>query len=87
MQQATESSSPIVWATVWVDVVHGYGANLDGYQTQEPRRLVPGLAFTIEPGVYLPAFGVRSEIDLFMTEHGPESTTVVQREIVRIPVK
>ena len=69
------------------DVVHGYGANLDGYETQEPRRLVPGLAFTIEPGVYLPAFGVRSEIDLYMTEHGPESTTVVQREIVRISVK
>lgn len=65
-------------------VVHGYGANLDGYETQDTRRLAPGLAFTIEPGVYLPEFGVRCEIDLYMTEQGPEITSPVQREIVLI---
>ncbi|HLC30484.1 MAG TPA: Xaa-Pro peptidase family protein [Dehalococcoidia bacterium] len=72
-------------------VVHGYGANLDGYETLDTRRLVPGLAFTIEPGVYLPGrqaglpeFGVRSEIDLYMGETGPEITSAVQGEIVLI---
>ena len=68
-------------------VVHGYGANLDGYETLDTRRLVPGLAFTIEPGVYLPEFGVRSEIDLYMRymrEAGPEVTSGVQRVIALI---
>jgi len=65
-------------------IVHGHGANLDGYETRDTRRLVPGLAFTIEPGVYLPEFGVRSEIDLYMEESGPRITTDIQREIVLI---
>jgi len=65
-------------------VVHGFGANLDGYETLDTRRLVPGLAFTIEPGIYLPDFGVRSEIDVYMTSHGPEITSAVQQEIVVI---
>ncbi len=65
-------------------VVHGYGANLDGYETHDTRRLVPGLAFTIEPGVYLPSFGVRSEINLYMHEGEVEVTSPVQRHIVRI---
>ena len=68
-------------------VVHGYGANLDGYETLDTRRLAPGLAFTIEPGIYLPEFGVRCEIDLYMTEQGPEITSPVQREIVLIEVE
>ena len=65
-------------------MVHGHGANLDGYETHDTRRLVPGLAFTIEPGVYLPDFGVRSEINLYMEEGGPRITSDVQREIVLI---
>ncbi len=65
-------------------VVHGYGANLDGYETQDTRRLVPGLAFTIEPGVYLPDFGVRCEIDVYMEPDGPRVTSSLQREIVCI---
>ncbi|MSQ09856.1 MAG: aminopeptidase P family protein [Dehalococcoidia bacterium] len=65
-------------------VVHGYGANLDGYETRDTRRLAPGLAFTIEPGVYLPGFGVRSEINLYMESGSVELTSPVQREIVII---
>ena len=48
-------------------------------------KLIPYIAVTIEPGVYLPAFGVRSEIDVFITPTGPRITTEPQREIVRIP--
>jgi Xaa-Pro aminopeptidase len=46
--------------------VHGNGANIDHFETKDDRRLIPGTAFTIEPGVYLPRFGVRSEIDIYM---------------------
>lgn len=64
--------------------VHAYGVNLDGFETSDYRELMPGIAFTIEPGVYLPAFGVRSEMNAFMTETGPVVTSPVQDEIVLI---
>ncbi|MBI4497825.1 MAG: aminopeptidase P family protein [Chloroflexi bacterium] len=68
-------------------VVHGYGANLDSFETQDVRELAPGTAFTIEPGIYLPRFGVRSEIDVYLRESGPEVTSPVQREVVTIRVR
>lgn len=64
--------------------VHGRGANLDDFETHDTRPLIPGLGFTIEPGLYFDTFGVRTEIDVFMSPGGPEVTTAVQREIVRI---
>ena len=39
---------------------------------------------TIEPGIYIPEFGVRSEIDVFMSEDGPQVTTQMQRDVVLI---
>ncbi|HEY7725066.1 MAG TPA: Xaa-Pro peptidase family protein [Anaeromyxobacteraceae bacterium] len=67
--------------------VHGDGANLDDLETHDTRPLVEGLAFSIEPGVYLPeeGIGVRTEIDVVLTARGPEVFGPVQREIVRIP--
>ena len=64
--------------------VHADAVNLDSHETHDTRPIIPGIGFTIEPGIYLPDFGVRSEIDLFMSERGPEVTTVVQEEIVLI---
>jgi len=60
-----------------IDVeLHGTGPNIDDFETHETRRLVPGTGFSIEPGVYLPGdLGIRSEIDVYMTELGPEVTT------------
>ena len=47
--------------------VHGNGANIDGLETQDQRRLLAGTCFSIEPGVYMPGkFGVRSEIDMYL---------------------
>ncbi|HET6372317.1 MAG TPA: M24 family metallopeptidase [Candidatus Polarisedimenticolia bacterium] len=46
--------------------VHGNGAHLDHLETIDDRRLIPGTAFTIEPGVYLPEFGIRSEINIYL---------------------
>jgi Xaa-Pro aminopeptidase len=49
--------------------VHGNGANIDGLETQDTRRLTPRTCFSIEPGIYLPGeFGIRSELDVFLTE-------------------
>jgi len=48
--------------------------------------MLPGIGFTIEPGIYLPEFGVRLEIDVFVDPHaGPRVTSSIQQEIVRIP--
>ena len=58
--------------------------NLDGWETHDTRLLIPRIGVTIEPGVYLPEFGMRSEIDVYISETGPEVTTSVQREVVLI---
>lgn len=64
--------------------VHSEAVNLDGFETHDTRRIIPGVGFSIEPGIYLPEFGVRSEIDAFMSETGPYATSPVQREVVLI---
>ena len=65
--------------------VHGNAVNLDGWETHDTRRLVPGICVSVEPGIYLPEFGVRSEIDVYVAEDGPRVTTDVQRAVVLIP--
>jgi Xaa-Pro aminopeptidase len=60
--------------------IHGAGANLDDLETHDTRLLLPGLCVTIEPGVY-PAergYGIRSEINVYMTPQGPDVTTPIQ---------
>ena len=64
--------------------VHSNAVNLDGWETYDTRQLIPGIAVTVEPGVYLPEFGVRSEINLYLSENGPQVTTQVQRSVVLI---
>jgi Xaa-Pro aminopeptidase len=46
--------------------VHGNGANMDNLETHEERRVLPRTCFSVEPGIYLPEFGVRSEVDVFV---------------------
>ena len=65
--------------------VHSNAVNLDGWETHDTRQLIPGVAVTVEPGIYLPGeFGVRSEIDVFMGDTGPRVTTQMQRDVVLI---
>lgn len=57
-------------------LVHGFGPNLDAVETRETRRLIPGIGFSDEPGLYFRGrFGVRTETNIFMREDGPEVTT------------
>lgn len=64
--------------------VHGNAVNLDSWETFDTREIVSNLAVTIEPGIYLPEFGIRSEIDVFISEQGPQVTTEMQEHIVLI---
>src|SRR5256712_80914 len=55
--------------------LHGSGPHIDNFETADERPLVPGVGFSVEPGVYLPGrFGMRSEINVFMSQAGPEVT-------------
>ena len=45
---------------------HGTGANMDNLETHEERQVMPRTCFSIEPGIYLPEFGVRSEVNVFI---------------------
>ena len=55
--------------------LHGSGPHLDDYETHDDRVLVPGVGFSVEPGIYLTgAFGIRSEVNVFMGTAGPEVT-------------
>ena len=66
--------------------VHGNGANIDDLETHEERVILPFTGFSIEPGIYLPEFGVRSEVNVYVDEQQARVTGAIQREIVRIPV-
>jgi Xaa-Pro dipeptidase len=62
--------------------VHGNGAHLDDFETHDERRLLPGTGFTVEPGVYLDDFGVRTEINVFRGEREAVVTGPCQGAIV-----
>jgi len=66
--------------------VHGNGAHIDDLETHEERRILPRTCFTIEPGIYLPEFGVRSEVNLFIDANNKVHVTGgnPKTEIVKI---
>jgi len=64
---------------------HGDGVNIDDFETHDTRLLRPGAAFSIEPGIYLSSFGVRSEINVVITPGNQvKVTTRRQTDIVRL---
>ena len=64
---------------------HGNGANIDNLETRDSRRLIPGTAFSLEPGIYLEGkFGIRSEIDVYVTANDAIITAPHQTEIIAI---
>ena len=62
--------------------VHGNGANMDNLETHDERRVSPWTCFSIEPGVYLPEFGVRSEVNMFVGDREARVTGEIQRELL-----
>ncbi len=64
--------------------VHGTGANMDNLETHDERRIIAGTCFSVEPGVYLPEFGIRSEVNVYVGEHEARVTGEVQQKLVTI---
>ena len=64
--------------------VHGAGANMDNFETHDVRRILSGTGFSIEPGIYLPEFGIRSEVNVYVGDDGARVTGEIQRELLRL---
>jgi Xaa-Pro dipeptidase len=62
--------------------VHGNGANMDGLETHDVRRLIPHTCNSVEPGIYLPEFGMRTEVDVYVDGKEARVTGAVQQEIL-----
>ena len=64
--------------------VHGNGANMDNLETKDEREIIANTCFSIEPGIYLPEFGLRSEVNVLIHNGAAEVTGKIQRELVLI---
>jgi Xaa-Pro aminopeptidase len=64
--------------------VHGTGVNMDNLESHDERRIIPGSCFSIEPGIYLPAFGIRSEVNVFVSATAAQVTGQQQEKLVLI---
>ena len=62
--------------------IHGTGANMDNLETHDDRRIIPWTCFSVEPGIYLPEFGVRSEVNVFVLD----DRAIVTGEVQQAPV-
>lgn len=66
------------------NTLHGSGAHLDNLETHDERRLLPNTCFSVEPGIYLERFGVRSEINMMTSATEARVTGRIQQELLRI---
>jgi Xaa-Pro dipeptidase len=64
--------------------VHGNGVNMDGMETHDVRHLIPKTCNSVEPGIYLPEFGIRSEVNVYVGEKEARVTGAVQKEILAL---
>ena len=64
--------------------IHANGANLDNLETKDDRQILPNTCFSIEPGIYLPEFGVRSEVNMMIHNGKAQVTGRIQDELVVI---
>ena len=69
--------------SIWFEV-HSGSINLDEFETHDTRHIIPGICFSIQPSIYLPEFGVRSELDVFMSVDGPYASSPVQHDVLMI---
>jgi len=64
--------------------VHGTGANMDNLETHDERRIIASTCFSVEPGVYLPEFGIRSEVNVYVGATEALVTGEAQQKLVTI---
>ncbi len=65
---------------------HGNGANMDDLETHEQRRVMRRTCFSIEPGIYLAEFGIRSEVNVFVDAAGEVHVTGGERQTSIVPI-
>jgi Xaa-Pro aminopeptidase len=66
------------------EAIHGNGVNMDGLETRDTRHLIPRTCNSVEPGIYLPEFGIRSEVDVYIGESEARVTGAAQTEILAL---
>lgn len=66
------------------NILHGNGAHLDNLETHDERLILPNTCFSVEPGIYLDKFGIRSEVNMIATPGNAAVTGRIQQELVRI---
>ena len=64
------------------ETIHGNGANMDNLETHDTRHLIPKTCTSVEPGIYLPEFGMRTEVNVYIDEREARVTGPVQKEII-----
>ena len=64
--------------------IHGNGANMDNFETRDTRTIIPGTCFSVEPGIYLDDFGVRSEVIVYVDERDARVTGESQQSVIPI---
>lgn len=64
--------------------VHGTGANMDNLESHDERRVIPGTCFSVEPGIYLPKFGIRSEVNVYVGRDFARVTGEEQQQLLHI---
>jgi len=57
---------------------------MDDLEIHDERQILPNSLFSIEPGIYLPEFGVRTEVNVMVRPKAAEVTGKIQNEIVII---
>ena len=71
--------------SIAVDVSpHGPGVNIDNYESHDTREIVDGVTFSLEPGIYAPDFGMRSETDVYIKNRKPYAVGGRQEHVVAI---
>ena len=63
---------------------HGKGVNIDDYETRDERRIINDIAFSLEPGIYMDDFGMRSETDVFIHDNVPIAVGGRQEKVIPI---
>jgi Xaa-Pro dipeptidase len=63
---------------------HGPGVNIDDYESHDTREVADGVTFSLEPGIYAPDFGMRSETNVYIENRKPVVVAGRQEKIIPI---
>lgn len=68
------------------DTPHGKGVNIDNYETHDTRHILNHVGFSIEPGIYTSEYGLREEIDVYVSDNKAVSVAPRQDTLILLDV-